>query len=47
VNRLQPREWSELAEHWLHYVSDDIGLSVGIIIVIVAVALYALKWRKR
>ena len=49
IPEIEPKEWSEAIEHWLHHVSDSLGVKVGFIVVIMAVAWYALKlikvWR--
>ena len=35
--------WSELAEHWLHHVEKGLGVSIGILVVIVVLGYFSLK----
>ena len=38
-----PETWSELAEHWLHHVQRDLGISIGVLVVIVVAGYFTLK----
>ena len=39
-----PKTWSALAEHWLGFIQRDLGISLGVLVVIVAAAYFALKF---